>query len=172
MRLRGSIAAWLAIVLLPSCSRPARSFFTDAPALPASSDSAEGGSQPMAGELQGEWELVAARVNDESGLTESAVGKPTGKVACAFEGGSLTKWGGKDTKAGIRIDPTKQPMWIDVSWPDGREQKGVFRLSQDSLVLLLSQGERIESLDPGKLDEHYVGYIFKRVERRPFAGGH
>jgi uncharacterized protein (TIGR03067 family) len=123
----------------------------------------------MPGELQGDWELVAAGVNDESGLTQSAVGKPTGKVACAFEGASLTKWGGKNTKAGVRIDATKQPMWIDISWPDGREQKGVFRLSPGSLQILLSQGERIESLDPGKLDEHYVCYYFKRVERRPFA---
>ncbi len=118
----------------------------------------------MAGELQGDWELVAARINDETGLTKSAVGKPTGKVACAFDGGSLTKWGGKETKAGIHIDPTKQPMWIDIAWPDGTEQKGVFRLSQDSLELLLSKGERIESLDPGMHDEHYVAYHFQRVK--------
>lgn len=165
MRTVGPIAAWLAIVLLPSCSRPAKSFFTDAQALSSSSENKENSPRAVAGQLQGDWELAAARVNDESGFTEGAAGKPTGKIACAFDKGALTKWGGKETQASIRIDSTKQPMWIDISWPDGTEQKGVFSLSQDSLEIVLSKGKRIESLDPGEHAQHYVAYHFTRVKQ-------
>lgn len=164
MRIGGTVAVWLAVVLLPSCSRPIKSFFSDSQALPSSPET-DNGSRAVAAALQGDWELVAASVNDDSGFMESAVAQPTGKIACTFDHGVLTKWGGRETQANVRIDATKQPMWIDVSWPEGAEQKGVFSLSQNSLELLLSKGERIENLVPGKVDEHYVAYRFKRIER-------
>lgn len=168
MRIGGTVAVWFAVVLLPSCSRPIKSFFSDSQAL-TSSPETDNGSRAVAEALQGDWELVAASVNDDSGFMESAVGQPTGKIACTFDNGVLTKWGGRETRASIRIDATKQPMWIDVSWPEGGEQKGVFSLSQDSLELLLSKGERIENLAPGKLDEHYVAYHFKRIVQHSSA---
>lgn len=168
MRIGGTIAVWLAVVLLPSCSRPIKSFFSDSQDLSSSPDT-DHGSRAVADALQGDWELVSASVNDESGFLESAVGQRTGKIACTFDNGALTKWGGRETQANIRIDATKQPMWIDVSWPEGGEQKGIFSLSQDSLELLLSNGERIENLTPGKIDEDYVAYHFQRIDRRSSA---
>lgn len=124
-------------------------------------------------QLQGEWGLTSLRTNDERGCSEAALGaKSAGKTHFRFKGNSIYGMSAdREIARRFTIDAAKEPMWMDIELTDGTTLEAVFAVTEDSLLLVLPEGERIASLDPGEHEQHYVIYRLQRVEPRRFSFG-
>lgn len=124
-------------------------------------------------QLQGEWGLVSLRTNDERGCSEASLGvKSASKTHFRFKGDAIYGMSAdRELARHFTIDAAKDPMWMDIELTDGSTLEAVFAVTADSLLLVLPEGERIASLDPGEREQHYVIYRLQRVEPRRLSFG-
>jgi uncharacterized protein (TIGR03067 family) len=114
--------------------------------------------------LQGEWTMVSMETRGRK-FPDEEVGRY--KLTIKDDQWIVTS-GSQETKQAIKIDPSKDPKTLDLTFKVGDQERlsrGIYKLEGDTLTLCRTQGERERPKEFKTTNETAIVVVWKRAKK-------
>jgi uncharacterized protein (TIGR03067 family) len=127
-----------------------------------SDDEKEAAVKKYVESLQGEWQMIS-RVDDGEESPKDLVNSRT----TTFKSNKYVVKNGEEVFVEVtyKVDPGKDPVWIDITYEDGDVHKGLIQLKGDTLTFILSRGGERPKEFKSKAGSNYILAVYKKKKQ-------